>query len=177
MQTEHHSCLFAKCPDVPKADSRPDFPWLDASYRLPTVIVAGITEYLDGAISRRHNVTSKFGRLLDPIADKVFVVAVLATLVSLGDLTIAELAFIAARDIAVVAVILWLVATGERERVLSMRPAMPGKVATALQFALILTLVAKVSVPFLISITGVVSVVAAVDYFRRFRDGVSTAPS
>lgn len=36
-------------------------------------IVAGLTDVIDGAIARRLNVTSKFGRMLDPLADKVLV--------------------------------------------------------------------------------------------------------
>lgn len=36
-------------------------------------VVAGLTDVIDGAIARRLNVTSKFGRMLDPLADKVLV--------------------------------------------------------------------------------------------------------
>jgi len=36
-------------------------------------IIAGLTDIVDGEIARRLNVTSKFGRMLDPFADKVLV--------------------------------------------------------------------------------------------------------
>ena len=37
-------------------------------------IVAGITDVLDGWIARKYNLTSAFGRIVDPFVDKVLVV-------------------------------------------------------------------------------------------------------
>ena len=42
---------------------------------------AAITDFFDGYLARRWNQTSNFGRMLDPIADKVMVVIALALLV------------------------------------------------------------------------------------------------
>ncbi len=36
-------------------------------------VVAGLTDIVDGHIARKLNVASKFGRMLDPLADKVLV--------------------------------------------------------------------------------------------------------
>ncbi len=36
-------------------------------------IVAGLTDFVDGIVARKFNVTSKFGRMIDPLADKVLV--------------------------------------------------------------------------------------------------------
>jgi len=36
-------------------------------------VVAGVTDMIDGSIARALNVTSKFGRIVDPLADKVLV--------------------------------------------------------------------------------------------------------
>jgi len=36
-------------------------------------VVAGLTDIVDGIVARRYNVTSKFGRMVDPLADKVLV--------------------------------------------------------------------------------------------------------
>ena len=38
-------------------------------------ILAGITDFLDGQIARRYKCESDFGRLMDPLADKIFIVA------------------------------------------------------------------------------------------------------
>ena len=46
--------------------------------------VAMATDFFDGKLARRHGRTSALGSLLDPIADKVLVLAVLIMLVGLG---------------------------------------------------------------------------------------------
>lgn len=59
------------------------FPWA-AWLCLVIYIIAAVTDFLDGYIARRYNLVSKFGIFLDPIADKIFVMAVLVMLVA-GD--------------------------------------------------------------------------------------------
>ena len=39
--------------------------------------VAGVTDYFDGYLARKYNLTSKIGEILDPIADKILIVFVL----------------------------------------------------------------------------------------------------
>ncbi len=47
--------------------------------------LAGITDFFDGYLARRSNMVSPLGRFLDPIADKLLVVAVLFMVVALPD--------------------------------------------------------------------------------------------
>ena len=50
-------------------------------------IVAAVTDFLDGLIARRFRAISNFGKLMDPLADKILVMAALVMLVSMrGDL-------------------------------------------------------------------------------------------
>ena len=44
-------------------------------------LIASITDYLDGFIARKFNASSRFGAMLDPIADKLLVAVVLILLV------------------------------------------------------------------------------------------------
>jgi CDP-diacylglycerol--glycerol-3-phosphate 3-phosphatidyltransferase len=47
-------------------------PWfLDIAFVL--FVIAGLTDVVDGHIARRWNATSKFGRMIDPLVDKVLV--------------------------------------------------------------------------------------------------------
>lgn len=43
--------------------------------------ISGITDILDGAIARKYNLISTFGKLMDPLADKLTQISVLSTLV------------------------------------------------------------------------------------------------
>ena len=40
-------------------------------------LVAGLTDYFDGLLARRFKLTSQFGEIIDPIADKILIVFVL----------------------------------------------------------------------------------------------------
>jgi CDP-diacylglycerol---glycerol-3-phosphate 3-phosphatidyltransferase len=42
-------------------------------YALIIFVIAGLTDMVDGAIARKLGVASKFGRIMDPLADKVLV--------------------------------------------------------------------------------------------------------
>lgn len=46
-----------------------------------------ITDYVDGYLARRMKIESAFGKFLDPIADKIFVITVILCLVATGKLT------------------------------------------------------------------------------------------
>lgn len=48
----------------------------------PMLILAGISDYLDGFYARKYNVTSNFGKILDPVADKLLVIGVIFALAS-----------------------------------------------------------------------------------------------
>jgi len=63
--------------------------------------VAMATDWLDGRIARRRGVTSPIGSLLDPIADKVLVLAVLVMLIEDGVWPAWMVAAIVAREILI----------------------------------------------------------------------------
>ena len=49
-------------------------------WALVVLMVSGITDYLDGWLARRLNQTSELGRLLDPVADRLYILAVVVGL-------------------------------------------------------------------------------------------------
>ena len=48
----------------------------------PILILAGISDYFDGFYARKYNVTSNFGKILDPVADKLLVIGTILALAS-----------------------------------------------------------------------------------------------
>ena len=42
--------------------------------------IASITDYFDGMLARKYNLVSNFGKLMDPLADKLLVVAIVMAL-------------------------------------------------------------------------------------------------
>jgi CDP-diacylglycerol--glycerol-3-phosphate 3-phosphatidyltransferase len=44
-------------------------------------IIAGFTDFLDGWLARKYNWVSDFGALMDPLADKIFMVATIIVMV------------------------------------------------------------------------------------------------
>ncbi len=67
----------------------PLFIWLvlgQKEYALATIVlvVMGGTDWVDGYIARRFNQTSRLGRIMDPVADRIALIAVAVTLVIAG---------------------------------------------------------------------------------------------
>lgn len=48
-------------------------------------VVAAVTDFVDGAIARKRGITTEFGALMDPIADKALITVALVGLSALGD--------------------------------------------------------------------------------------------
>ncbi|MDD2627468.1 MAG: CDP-diacylglycerol--glycerol-3-phosphate 3-phosphatidyltransferase [Clostridia bacterium] len=61
-------------------------------------IIAAITDYLDGKISRKRNIVTEFGKIMDPLADKLLVSSALIMLVGIGKIPAWIVAIIIARD-------------------------------------------------------------------------------
>lgn len=75
---------------------------LDHRYTATIIfILAAVTDMLDGHIARKYNLVSNFGKLMDPLADKLLVMAALVCLVELGDVAGWAVVVILAREFAV----------------------------------------------------------------------------
>jgi CDP-diacylglycerol--glycerol-3-phosphate 3-phosphatidyltransferase len=130
--------------------------------------LAALTDGLDGYIARSQGSVTTFGKLMDPLADKLLIVAALVSLVSLDRLAAWVAMVIISREIAV---------TGLRslaaERGVVMAASWLGKVKTALQVAAVLALIvanpAPVWVNVLVYAAVVATVVSGVDYFFGLR--------
>lgn len=144
------------------------FPLADGlATRTFIVVLAALSEWMDGRLARARGEVTRTGELLDPIADKTFVLVVLATLTVEGALPLWTLPLLLTRDIGVTAGALFMLARGERTR---MPARMPGKVVTWLQFVALGALllwprVAVVAAPAI----AAAGLFALVDYARAYR--------
>ncbi|MBS0236417.1 MAG: CDP-diacylglycerol--glycerol-3-phosphate 3-phosphatidyltransferase [Proteobacteria bacterium] len=98
-------------------------------------IFASITDFLDGYLARTWRAQSNFGRVLDPIADKLLVAATLMMLVHLSQVDVLPALAILCREILV---------SGLREYLAEIKVAMPvsrlSKVKTGVQMVAIVIL-------------------------------------
>ncbi len=131
--------------------------------------VASLTDYIDGYLARSHNWVTTFGKLMDPIADKLLIVAALITLVSLNRLDAWVAMVIIAREFAVTVL---RVAAGAQQGVVIAASSL-GKLKTALQVAMVMALIAVQGRPLwvslLIYVTVAVTVLSGADYFFGLR--------
>ena len=61
-------------------------------------VLAGISDYFDGEIARRYGIVTKFGKLMDPLVDKVMMAAAFICLVPLGAVPAWVATIVVARD-------------------------------------------------------------------------------
>jgi len=132
--------------------------------RLILVIAAAATDFLDGFIARVADQRSTVGALVDPIADRVFVLCAVLVYLFEGTLSTAQYFIFISRDLAtavgflVARVIPWL-------RPVIFRARLLGKGVTVLQLA---TLIAVILMPHavygLIVAIGLLSAMSIIDY-------------
>lgn len=76
-----------------------------SGYRVTVLILmlgGALTDFLDGFMARAMNQVTNFGKLLDPIADKIGIVAIAVALVLAGDVPLWYAALVAIRDALIV---------------------------------------------------------------------------
>ncbi|MBQ8797816.1 MAG: CDP-diacylglycerol--glycerol-3-phosphate 3-phosphatidyltransferase [Oscillospiraceae bacterium] len=78
---------------------------------LAIFVVASLTDYIDGYIARKYNQVSDFGKFLDPLADKLLVIAAMAMFCEWGIFPAWALMIVLTREFAVTG--LRLVAVGK----------------------------------------------------------------
>lgn len=99
-------------------------------------MAAGATDFLDGFFARRHRLVSRFGKFMDPLADKLLVSAALIMLIPLGRVQ-AWIAFvIIGRELAVTGLRALAAAEG-----IILAPDRWGKTKTLLQMTALTALI------------------------------------
>ncbi len=156
---------------------------------LAVFIIASITDFFDGYISRKNNLVTKFGKIMDPLADKMLVASGFILIANSGIIPVWIAVIIVVRDFFV---------TGLRnfgaDKKEDLSASLSGKIKTIFQLlTIILAIIGTYNfgdfitksltmtpIELLVNIGMTVSVVAAVlatvwsliDYIARFKDTV-----
>jgi CDP-diacylglycerol--glycerol-3-phosphate 3-phosphatidyltransferase len=115
---------------------------LDSFYAAMIFTLTGATDFLDGWVARRNNLVTVIGKFLDPLADKLIVMAALVMLVHLGRIAAWVVIVVMAREFIV---------TGLRSIAMSegivIAAGQEGKYKTSLQIAAIAFLLLHYTYP------------------------------
>jgi CDP-diacylglycerol--glycerol-3-phosphate 3-phosphatidyltransferase len=135
--------------------------------RLPVLLVSAASDWIDGRLARRHGQVTRLGEVLDPIADKVFMIAVVTTLFIEGHIALWMLPVLLLRDLVVglgggIALLL--------HPGLRLPARTPGKRVTYVQFtAAGALLVWPEAAVWITLVTGALGAHAVVDYVQAFK--------
>ena len=108
-------------------------------------ILIALTDFFDGFFARRQNIMSEFGKMLDPIADKLLVVGVLIVLMIKGtieDLTILPALLIIFREIFISGLRVFV---ANRNSYPSIDVSQVGKLKTAIQMLSLLLMLSSIA--------------------------------
>jgi phosphatidylglycerophosphate synthase len=132
--------------------------------RLTLIFVASLTDVLDGWLARRTHVASRFGALLDPVADRFFVLGVVISYVIGQQFTMWQAIAVLFRD--VMSVIGFFVARNVSWlRPIPFQARLIGKAVTVVQLATFLAvLVAPALTNVMVIAVATLGVAATIDY-------------
>ncbi len=108
-------------------------------YRIAALVVfvtASFTDYLDGYLARKHNLITDYGKIMDPLADKLLVTSALVCMVQTAVVPAWMVIVILAREFAITG--LRAVAAGEGRVIAA---AWSGKIKTVTQMIAVIFLI------------------------------------
>jgi CDP-diacylglycerol--glycerol-3-phosphate 3-phosphatidyltransferase len=141
--------------------------------------VASATDAIDGYLARARGSITTFGKLMDPIADKLLIVAALIALVSLGRLDAWVAMVVIAREFAVTVL---RVAVGTQQGMV-ISASWLGKLKTVVQVAMVMALIIAgagprpLGVSLLVYAAVLITVLSGADYFFGLRRRVQASAS
>jgi len=119
--------------------------------------IASFTDFVDGYLARKLDIISNFGKIMDPLADKILIIGALICMVDQNEVSIISAMIIIARELYVTS--LRVVATAEGKVIAA---GMWGKVKTVLQiFAVLAGILFKNFYIYNFTVANVVMAVAA----------------
>lgn len=118
----------------------------DPLLRILAILLAMITDSIDGYVARRSKSVSQFGTILDPAMDKFFVYFAMIALFFENRMAPWEVAAMLSRDFFLCLYGLLMIASGRWKQVV-FRAIRWGKITTGLQFVVLIGLVMEITFP------------------------------
>lgn len=135
----------------------------------PVFIVASLTDFLDGYIARKKNLVTVFGKFIDPLADKLIVMAALLVLNDAGVVPIWVTVVILSREFIVTGI--RLVAMGEGDVIAASKLGKYKTASTMIALVLLLFLPyfteVKLAGEIILYIGVTLTVISGIDYFIK----------
>jgi CDP-diacylglycerol--glycerol-3-phosphate 3-phosphatidyltransferase len=136
---------------------------------LAVFVIAALSDMLDGYIARSRNLVTTFGKLMDPLADKLLIGAAFICLAAIGQVAPWIVGVILSRELAVSA-LRWL---AKRDGVVIAASSL-GKAKTAVQSVAVVTLIVVANptadwVELILATTVAITVVSGCSYFLDYR--------
>lgn len=129
-------------------------------------LLAALSDLLDGHLARTRKEVTRFGQLIDPIADKLLITSALLCLVELGSLSSWVALIILAREFAVSGLRILAAAEGK-----VIPASMWGKLKTTSQIVAVMAFILGISwAPVLMAIAVAITILSGVDYFLKAQD-------
>ena len=76
-------------------------------------LIAGVTDFVDGEIARRYGIITNFGKLMDPLVDKIMMAAAFISLVPMGAIPAWAATTVVAREFLITGLRLMASARGQ----------------------------------------------------------------
>ena len=109
--------------------------------------VSGASDGLDGFLARRYDWESTFGRLIDPLADKLLMITTALTLGTMGHFPLMLMLLIIVKDVAIIGGVFSYTSLAGFP---SIQPNWLGKVTTACQIVLLVSVLLGLCFPALL---------------------------
>jgi phosphatidylglycerophosphate synthase len=127
----------------------------NTTLRLLAIVLAMVTDSIDGYFARRRCSVSRFGTVLDPTMDKFFVYFVLVVFYFEQRISVLQIGAMLSRDVALFVYSTLMTLTGKFSSI-QFNAIRWGKITTALQFVVLMCLTSGFSISFGIYLSFVV---------------------
>jgi cardiolipin synthase (CMP-forming) len=147
---------------------------------LTVFVLAGLSDGVDGLLARLLNQKSRLGAFLDPLADKILLIAAFVVLAAGGFIPVWLTVTVITRDILILLGVLILFLTKQD---IVIKPSILSKINTCLQLATVFVVLVRnhfnlfpSMIPIIYILTGVLTIASGLHYMRSWFQMMGEGP-